>query len=132
MHSERDWLARMVFPELRERCARRGLYLVEVDLRWGVTEEEEKQGRVLELCLEEIDRCRPFFLGLLGSRYGSSATTLPEGAVARYNWLPAYQDRSYTELEILHGVLNNPAMAGRTFFFFRDLHSEEQIGRAHV
>ena len=68
MHSERDWLARMVFPELRERCARRGLYLVEVDLRWGVTEEEEKQGRVLELCLEEIDRCRPFFLGLLGSR----------------------------------------------------------------
>ncbi|NDC36274.1 MAG: ATP-binding protein, partial [Synechococcaceae bacterium WB9_2_112] len=27
---------------------------------------------------------------------------------------------SVTELEILHGVLNDPAMAGRAFFYFRD------------
>ena len=58
MHSERDYLVRFVFPELRERCAKRHLHLVDVDLRWGVTEEEAEQGKVLEVCLDEIERCR--------------------------------------------------------------------------
>ena len=35
----------MVFPELRERMAKRNFYSVDVDLRWGVTEEEAKQGK---------------------------------------------------------------------------------------
>ena len=35
MHAERDWLARVVFPELRERCAARELHLTDVDLRWA-------------------------------------------------------------------------------------------------
>jgi telomerase protein component 1 len=34
MHAERDHLVRVVFPELRERCAKRRLHLVDVDLRW--------------------------------------------------------------------------------------------------
>lgn len=38
MHAERDHLVRFVFPELRERCARRRLHLVDVGLRWGVPE----------------------------------------------------------------------------------------------
>ena len=38
MHAERDYLVRFVFPELRERCAKRRLHLVDVDLRWGATE----------------------------------------------------------------------------------------------
>ena len=44
--------------------------LVDVDLRWGITEEEAHQGKVLPICLAEIDRARPFFMGLLGERYG--------------------------------------------------------------
>ncbi len=43
MHAERDFLVRFVFPELRERCAKRQLHLIDVDLRWGVTEDEMKQ-----------------------------------------------------------------------------------------
>lgn len=39
MHAEQDWLVKVLFLELRERMARRNLYLVDVDLRWGVTEE---------------------------------------------------------------------------------------------
>ena len=34
MHAERDYLGKAVFPELRERCAKRRLHLVDVDLRW--------------------------------------------------------------------------------------------------
>ena len=70
MHAERDHLVRVVFPELRERCARRQLHLVDVDLRWGVTEEDAEQGKALEICLHEIEDCRPFFIGMLGERYG--------------------------------------------------------------
>jgi len=74
MHSERDYLVRFVFPELRERCARRRLHLVDVDLRWGVTEEEAERGRVLELCLDEIERCGPLVAtGALLARSGRAS-----------------------------------------------------------
>ena len=56
MHAERDYLVKVVFPELRERCAKRQLHLVDMDLRWGVTEEEAEHGKVLEIILDEIDR----------------------------------------------------------------------------
>ena len=35
MHAERDHLVKVVFPELRERCAKRRLHLVDIDLCWG-------------------------------------------------------------------------------------------------
>ncbi|MBI3272991.1 MAG: DUF4062 domain-containing protein [Planctomycetes bacterium] len=70
MHAERDQLNRFVFPELRERCARRGADFLGFDLRWGVSREEAEQQGALRICLEEIERCRPFFLCLMGERYG--------------------------------------------------------------
>jgi WD40 repeat protein len=70
MHGERDYLNRFVFPELRGRCLRRGVEFVGVDLRWGVTEDETRQQGAVRICLEEVDRCRPFFVCLLGDRYG--------------------------------------------------------------
>ena len=65
MHAERDHLARIRFPELRERMRDRHLHLVPVDLRWGVTDEQD----ALAVCLEEIDQCRPRFIGILGGRF---------------------------------------------------------------
>lgn len=35
-------------------------------------------------------------------------------------WLKELHGKGVTELEILHGVLNNPEMAGRAFFYLRD------------
>ena len=71
---ERDELVKKVFPELRRRCKSRFVELLEVDLRWGITEAQSKQGDTLRICLKEIDQCRPsapvFFIGLLGERYG--------------------------------------------------------------
>ena len=67
MHAERDQLSRVVFKELRSHCARRGADFVGVDLRWGL---ETTNRDVLDACLKEIDRCRPFFVSLLGDRYG--------------------------------------------------------------
>src|SRR5262245_34266420 len=70
MHAERDYLNRHVFPELRQRCLARGTDFVAVDLRWGLTEEQTDQAGALQLCLAEVDRCEPFFVALVGDRYG--------------------------------------------------------------
>ena len=52
MTRERDLLVKRVFPELRHKCARRFVTFTEVDLRWGITEEQAAEGQVLPLCLE--------------------------------------------------------------------------------
>lgn len=67
MHAERDILVQSVFPELRRRAASHCLYLQEVELRWGVTEEES--ARATELCLSEVCRSQ-MMVAILGERYG--------------------------------------------------------------
>ncbi len=122
MRAEREMLIKRIFPELRSICANRFVTLTEVDLRWGITEEQAAEGKVLPICLEEIERSRPYFIGLLGERYGWIPAYFPPGVIDREPWLKEYvNDRtSVTELEILHGVLRNPAMAKHSFFYFRD------------
>jgi hypothetical protein len=53
MHAEREELVKYTFPELRRRCRERGVEFVDVDLRWGVTEEQSERGEVLPICLAE-------------------------------------------------------------------------------
>ncbi len=122
MMKERDLLVKEVFPQLRRKCARRFVTFTEVDLRWGITEEQAAEGQVLPLCLAEIERSRPYFIGLLGERYGWIPDTIRPEVVEREPWLKEHvQDRtSVTELEILHGVFNDPQMRRRAFFYFRD------------
>ncbi len=122
MTRERDLLVKRVFPELRRKCAHRFVTFTEVDLRWGITEEQAAEGQVLPLCLAEIERSRPYFLGLLGERYGWIPDTIRPEVVEREPWLKEHLEgrTSVTELEILHGVLNDPAMKGLAFFYFRD------------
>ncbi|OGD17713.1 MAG: hypothetical protein A2Y69_05625 [Candidatus Aminicenantes bacterium RBG_13_59_9] len=121
MHAERDYLVRFVFPELRSRCAKRRLHLIDVDLRWGVTEEDTEKGRILEVCLDEIDRCRPFFVGLLGERFGWVPPDYRVPGESRYDWVRTFPSGfSITGLEIYHGALKNPEQAQRSFFYFRD------------
>ena len=120
---ERDVLVREVFPELRRKARERGVEVVDVDLRWGITEEESQTGKVIPICLGEIDRCRPYFVGMLGDRYGwiPPKDQYSAEVIERQPWLEQHLGGvSVTELEILHGVLNNPEMAGRAFFYFRD------------
>ena len=119
---ERDLLVRRVFPALRARLKDRFVELVDVDLRWGITAEQAERGEVLPICLAEIDRARPYFVGMLGERYGwippSDGYALD--LLERHSWLLDHRGgKSVTELEILHGVLNDPKMAGRAFFYFR-------------
>lgn len=113
MQSERDMLVTKVFPRLRQIAYERNVTLTEVDLRWGITEEEAKSSKVVEICLDEIRNSHPFFIGLLGERYGwcpSKETLIEHQAMPdRYEWLAADLDRgmSITEIEIQYGVLRS-------------------------
>jgi len=122
MVEDRNALMTHCWPELRRFCKERQVELVEVDLRWGIAEEQSTRKETLKLCLDEIRACRPFFIGLLGERYGwvPDETAFTNDLMEEQPWLTKTKWKSVTELEILHGVLNNPEMAGRAFFFFRD------------
>ncbi len=118
MKEERDHLVKFTFPQLRKLCESRGVVWGEVDLRWGVPDEAVAEGKVLPICLEEIKRCRPYFIGLLGERYGWIPDAIPPEIVEREPWLAEHVRgrKSVTELEILHGVLSKlPSPEGEGF-----------------
>ena len=119
MQEERERLTKFIFPQVRKLCESRNVTFSEVDLRWGITDELKAEGKVLPLCLEEIQRCRPYFICFLGERYGWIPDEIPQELIEKEPWLVEHKHHSVTELEILHGVLNNPAMAGNALFYFR-------------
>ncbi len=101
MQAERDWLVRFVFPKLREKLLKHRIHFVDVDLRWGVTSDQDSLG----VCREVIDHCHPRFMGILGGRYG---------------WVPEGKDKSITADEVHYGVLDrDAAKRGHSFFYFR-------------
>ena len=55
MMGERDELMTLAWPELRRFCRERQVELVEVDLRWGIAEEQSTRKETLKLCLDEIE-----------------------------------------------------------------------------
>lgn len=120
MHAERDHLVKVVFPALRERLEKYRIHLIDIDLRWGVTQEQADNDQALDVCLDQIDTCRPFFIGILGERYGYVSNKLPERVASKYGWIRHHSGKSITELEILYGVLNNPEMRSHAFVCFRD------------
>jgi tetratricopeptide (TPR) repeat protein len=117
MHAERDELVKRTFPQLRKMCEQRGVTWGDVDLRWGIP--DERKAEVLPICLAEIHRCRPYFIGLLGERYGWVPDEIPQELIEEHRWLKEHLEHSVTELEILHGVLRNPDMTSHAFFYFR-------------
>ncbi|WP_321508189.1 DUF4062 domain-containing protein [uncultured Methanoregula sp.] len=127
MHAERDYLVKRVFPELREWCGKRKLRLVDIDLRWGVTEEDATRHKnVVKVCLDRIDACRPFFLCFLGQRRGwvPDKGDVSKETCETYNDLKDWLGNvSVTELEILHAAinpLNDKDRAQYSFFYLRD------------
>lgn len=121
MAGERDLLARRVFPKLRQFTEAQGMPLSEIDLRWGITSEEAAEGKVIELCLREIDACRPYFFAMLGERYGWIDPQAGERLAESFPHLMPFAGRSVTELEIRHGALGSqPARRDRCFFYLRD------------
>ncbi len=114
MQAERDYLIRHVFPRVREELLKRHLYFVDIDLRWGLTSEDD----IIGACRSIIDECRPLFLGILGGRYGWVPKDIP-------------QSISITEDEIEHAIekFQETGYEG-VYFLFRDEASNLSISEA--
>lgn len=120
MHAERDHLVTVVFPELRERVERLGLEFFDVDLRWGVPAKDAngETANSWEYCRKWIDRVEPFFVCMLGQRYGYRPAPHDLRDAAEQARQRA-QRRSITDLEVRHAVLNERRKR-RSYFYLRD------------
>lgn len=94
MNFERDVLNRRIAPKINHQLQQYNQSVRILDLRWGVDtselEEQEATDRVLSVCLDAIDKCKPYFVVLIGDRYG---------------YVPAGHGLSVTHMEILRGAL---------------------------
>lgn len=132
LDKERDYLVRVVFPRIRERL--NGVTVSEVDLRWGITDEESREKRVLDLCLQYLSESHPFFIGILGDRYGSVLSE--RNIVLSSNVEDTYpdvrqdiqHDLSVTEIEIQNGVLRVPDEKRPKAIFFIKETSQPYVG----
>jgi len=126
MMMEREYLLKRIFPQLHRWCIERHIEMTEVDLRWGITEEEAKEGKVIEICINEIDKSRPFFIGILGDRYGwipnEQEIIRQQRLFEQFPWLKddIYNGLSITDIEMQYGVLRSPEMMGNAFFYIKE------------
>lgn len=111
MQDERNALARACFPSARRLFAGAGMGFSEIDLRWGLSE-TETEASIVDLCMDEVERCRGYFIGILGSRYGYVPATDAAG-------------RSITELEIRKGAFEASPSSFVRFYFKRDAHDDQ-------
>jgi tetratricopeptide (TPR) repeat protein len=128
MRRERDALVNDVFPRLKLVCEKRGVTFTGIDLRWGITEEQVHQGDLLPLLFQQIRACRPYFLCMLGDRYGSCPPPIPPRVLELHPWLRKMERRSLTEIEIQYAVLRRRKMAKRALFYFRKPDASNAIG----
>ena len=131
------------FPMLKSFCESKGIQFSYVDLRWGITSEvhsferipisnetiarnkpqESTGGKTLMICLDEIDKCRPYFIGILGKRYGWANLDGKDDllnqtfdlAESRFPFLNQYRDRSITEIEMRYSTLEKPSLLSQRY-----------------
>ncbi len=129
MQDERDYLMKRTFPMLRKLAAERDVTLTELDLRWGITEEEAKTGKVVEICLREIENSIPFFIGIIGNRYGwvPEKKDIGENVTDRFEDVTNYLERhlSVTEMEMQFGVLQRKEDM-HAYFYIKEGEEEEK------
>lgn len=126
---ERDVLNEQVLPELNMHAAQFGDSVSFCDLRWGIDTtrdtEETATKRILTVCMDEIDRSRPYMVILLGGRYGyiPGSQYIEEELRKRNISLADLEDLeiSITQLEIEYGLLSRPENRPHIFIYVRTI-----------
>ena len=122
---ERDHLVRKVFPEIRAICRDRGILFTEVDLRWDRSDGELETAETLHASLDEIDRCRPWIITLLGDHYGEIPEYLDvqrdERLLREYPWVEeaVLDGMSLLDIEVTYGTLMEGRESGHPLFYAR-------------
>ncbi|EDQ88261.1 uncharacterized protein MONBRDRAFT_32916 [Monosiga brevicollis MX1] len=129
MRVERQILAHTILPKVRLECSRRGVIFLDIDLKWGI-EQDTPHHEVIETCLRQVARSRPYILGMIAQRYGSVPSQVQLALNSLSDELSIAQDfadLSLTELELTVGFFNVPSTERRAVLLFRDpAYSREQ------
>jgi nephrocystin-3 len=108
-------------PAASLACEERGVTWGEVDLRWGILRNSPNAAGA---CLSGRNQTLPAVLHRATGRAVWLDSSIPAEVLKNEPWVREHAEgdgkKSVTELEILHGVLNDPAMADHAFFYFRD------------
>jgi hypothetical protein len=112
LDEERTYLVKYIFPRIVDYCEARYISFHSIDLRWGITAEQDLEKDIVKVCFDEIDYSSPFFIGIVGGRYGwipqlSDFGSNLDGMCRRAPWLRSaiQQGKSITEIEFLYGAL---------------------------
>lgn len=125
MHFERDAIQDQVMPRINAAARKYGQSVSFCDLRWGINtddlESDAGSRKVLDVCLDEIDRCQPPMVVILGDRYGwIPESSLIETAAQRKQMQLDSLRKSVTALEIEYGALASSERSENTLFYFRE------------
>ena len=115
------------FPRLERVCLERGLFFCPLDLRWGVTGDQSGAGEVINICLDEIDRSRPYFVCQLGFRNGwALSPNCPEDA----DWVKLLKTtfkNSFAKFPWVKDSMNNPLYIYISTYIYRANHTRTRI-----
>ena len=109
MQAERDILIKEVLPRINEKLYPVGKTFQFTDLRWGIdtldVDMDEANLRILSVCSSEIERCHPYFLVILGNRYGYVPENTEQVKEAGFEFED--EGMSVTHMEIIKGIFEN-------------------------
>lgn len=135
MQQERDMFNNILKPKILELTNQYGFSVNLCDLRWGIEtsnlNEQESTKRIINYCFNEIISCKPFFLCILGDRYG----WVPDKKLIDYSFsnhdlkaeLDYYYDKSITELEIVYSILLSQEENMELIFLIREIDNLEEL-----
>lgn len=135
MDIERDALKNLVEPQINDFLREYACTLEFVDLRHSVKTNSkmsliEREKQIFNVCLEEIDHCKPYFIGIVGHRYGwiPSEDNVPCPQIEIPKDFPiARANLSVTMYEFLHGVFASNTPHERMSIFLRSEDSYQGI-----
>lgn len=127
--AEREALQKEVFPELERYCAEHGARFQAVDLRWGITEEAQREHDTMRICLEEVRRCqqlspKPNFAVLLGDRYGWEPVP---ARIPRDHWLRLIAAASREDCALIKRSYRRDNNAIPLVYCLREWGSDEEV-----
>ena len=146
MHYERDAIRDIVAPEVNEVAREYGQYVSFVDLRWGIdtqgmgdNEDLRKEQKVLDVCLDEIDRSNPPIIVILGDRYGwmpgvdgqrvrdpeeKEASLIGRAIDRKKDFSLDDELISVTALEVEYGALRNSDLMEKALVYYRTIEGD--------
>ena len=135
MDYERDYLKDVLLPRLNKEMIQYNIVVELCDLRSGIARkfqsEQEQENFILHSCFRSIKVTQPYFIALIGDRYGWIPPKLYiENLKQLFQSfgveISSVIDKSVTEVEILLGCLNNK-MPNKGIVCFRDEKSYENM-----